>query len=160
MGNTTSSVQGQLSEILSRPYGADNARPFLDHQDREQFIYAPLSLLRQCNLLNFDALNVKLLYSRRPNGRLVATLIVVDSFQYKIVAKVEPKEDGVDQGEAFLEFKRYVEVRLHELLQCSRGWWWGKVLRAATGDGANVPVESPPSYDAARDGSGGGGKKS
>ncbi|SMR62755.1 unnamed protein product [Zymoseptoria tritici ST99CH_3D1] len=162
MSNTTSRVQNQLSQILPQPHGPDNARPFSDHEDREQFIHALLSLLRQCNLLNFDALTVKLLYSRRTDDRLVATLIVVDSVQDKIQAKVEPSEDGKDQAEAFLAFRRYVEVRLYELLQSvPEAGGGGKVQSAATGNGANVPVESPPSYDAAKDGTGGGsGKKS
>ncbi|SMQ54472.1 unnamed protein product [Zymoseptoria tritici ST99CH_3D7] len=159
MGNTTSRVQNQLSQILPQPHGPDNARPFSDHEDREQFIHALLSLLRQCNLLNFDALTVKLLYSRRTDDRLVATLIVVDSVQDKIRAKVEPSEDGKDQAEAFLAFRRYVEVRLYELLQSvPEAGGGGKVQSAATGNGANVPVESPPSYDAAKDGTGGGAK--
>jgi hypothetical protein len=106
---------------------------------------ALLSLLRTCGITHqAPHADLKLLYSRKPNDRIVATLVVLDLFG-AIEAKIEPPKDGKDQAEACLAFRKYVEVRLHEMLQ--------KVPEAGGGrkgegsESAGVPMEQPPSYD-------------
>lgn len=78
----------------------------------------------------------KLLFSRKPNDRMVATLVAMK--MGVIEAKIESRLDGKDQADAFRSFKKHVELRLNELLET--------IPDAAAGPVAGpsvVPVVSP-----------------
>ena len=74
-----------------------------------------LSLVSNNGQTRLDNYEFKLLYARKPNDRVVATLVAIKGGV--IESKIEPPKDGKDSLEAWREFKKHVEGRLHELLE-------------------------------------------
>lgn len=101
-----------------------STKPFSGTKDREQFIWATITVLTQNGALLLGEHQIRLLYSRRANNdRIVARLVAEKDGV--ITTKIEPAGDGRDQAEAFNALRRDVEVRLDRIL-------------------CEVPGESPP----------------
>lgn len=104
-----------------------------------------LSLVSNNGSTKLDDYDFKLLYARKPNDRVVATLVAMKSGV--IESKIEPPKDGKDSLEAFKEFKKHVEARLHELLETVPD----AAMMAGPSNFRNgvAGVDLPPSYDSA-----------
>ncbi|KAK4504736.1 hypothetical protein PRZ48_002698 [Zasmidium cellare] len=123
MGNQHSTQYGNLTRIIPQVmsiWDVDGKSPkpiktFRDEEDRDQFIHSILSLVSNNGATKLDNYEFKLLYARKPNDRVVATLVAIKAGV--IESKIEPPKDGKDSLEAWREFKKHVEGRLHELLE-------------------------------------------
>ncbi|KAK5173827.1 uncharacterized protein LTR77_002508 [Saxophila tyrrhenica] len=122
MGNTQSNQRNyeRLREVMPSVDGGSffdkSNKPFLSDKDRDQFIYATITVLTQNGrLLNLEQHDFRLLYSRRENDRLVARIVA--EREGIIKAQIEPHEDGKDQAEAFKALRRHVELALDKYLK-------------------------------------------
>lgn len=108
-----------------------STKPFSGHKDREQFICASgvstkaisspdvsagaaITVITQNGTLLLGDHEIRLLYSRRGNDRIVARLVAEKDGVIK--TKIEPSTDGRDQAEAFNALRRDVEIRLDRIL--------------------------------------------
>lgn len=91
--------------------------------------------------INLDAASFKLLYTRRENGRMVATVCAMNDMA--VVAKIDPDCDGANQVEAFKALRQFVEVRLYQVLKAVPGGS-GPVSAVAS---LPLRADQPPAYD-------------
>ncbi|KXT07111.1 hypothetical protein AC578_2338 [Pseudocercospora eumusae] len=159
MGNTQSQAYQKISQVLPQinEHGwQDNKwvdmgfKAFCNQGDRDQFIYSVLTVISNNGKKALENHDFKLLFSRKPNDRMVATLVAMK--MGVIEAKIEPALDGKDQADAFRSFKKHVELRLNELLET--------IPDAATAPAAGPSVMSaaakaavpdlPPAYEDGR----------
>lgn len=123
------------------------ARLFANSQDRDQFIYAIIILISSNGRRNLDEASFKVLYGRRSNGRLVATVVAMNDVE--VVAKIEPDGDGVTQVEAFKALREFVEGGLNVLLQGVPGGASSRGDVGSSSAGAGM-ADRPPAYDLAK----------
>lgn len=71
-------------------------------------------MITQNGILLLGDHQIRLLYSRRANDRLVARLVAEKEGIIK--TKIEPTADGRDQAEAFNALRRDIEIRLDRIL--------------------------------------------
>ena len=118
-----------------------------------------LSLVSNNGATKLDNYEFKLLYARKPNDRVVATLVAIKAGV--IESKIEPPKDGKDSLEAWREFKKHVEGRLHELLETVPD----AAMMAGPSNfrdglvGESGVVDLPPSYENAATKAVGDGKR-
>lgn len=98
---------------------------------------ALIAVATQNGLIDLEDHDFRILYARpvENDDRIVARLVAVKDGVIK--AKIEPRADGKDQREAFLAFKKDVEVRLDRILQ---GVPNGSESTSA------APSDAPPAY--------------
>ena len=111
---------------------------------------ATITVLSQNGTLDLKDHDIRLLYSRRDNDRIVAR--IVSEREGVIKAQVEPSRDGKDQAEAFLALRRHVEIKLDYILKDVPGA--SDRFRDDDDDGSNTvagpsrsahtPATSPP----------------
>ncbi|KAK3723471.1 hypothetical protein LTR37_001723 [Vermiconidia calcicola] len=98
-----------------------SSKPFASEKDRDQFIYATISVLSQNGRIDLQNHDFRLLYSRRgeDDDRIVAHIVAEKGGV--ISAQVQPAQDGKDQCEAFKALRRHVEIALEKLLSSVPG---------------------------------------
>ena len=74
-----------------------------------------MTVLSQNGSIDLNNIEVRLLYSRRENDRMVARIVAEREGIVK--AQIAPRDDGKDQAEAFRALKRHVEMSLDRILQ-------------------------------------------
>ena len=72
-------------------------------------------MLSQNGSIDLENHEVRLLYSRRQNERMVARIVAEKEGIVK--AQVAPRDDGKDQAEAFKALRKHVEMCLDRILQ-------------------------------------------
>ncbi|KAF2161052.1 hypothetical protein M409DRAFT_59568 [Zasmidium cellare ATCC 36951] len=168
MGQVPSAPYQNLSRVIPQVHSIwdDGKSPkptktFRDQEDRDQFIHSILSLVSSNGQTKLDNYAFKLLYARKPNDRVVATLVAIKAGV--IESKIEPPKDGKDSLEAWREFKKHVEARLHELLETVPD---AAMMAGPSSfrDGVQSPVvvgaaDLPPSYENAATKGGGDAKR-
>lgn len=111
---------------------------------------AIITVVTQNGFLLLGDHDIRLLYSRRGNDRIVARLVAEKEGVIK--TKIEPKADGRDQAEAFNALRRDIEIRLDKILSEVPG-----ESSASSSTKVDAPaVQSPASPSAPRRGGAGG----
>lgn len=116
------------------------------HVANETDTDAVTTVLTQNGALLLGDHEIRLLYSRRANDRIVARIVAEK--EGVVVTKIEPSDDGKDQVEAFMALRRDIEVRLDRILSMVPGEVHAPVPSspASAREGPSVrraPVERP-----------------
>jgi hypothetical protein len=139
MGNQPSKLYQRLWHCLPNPDNSSswfdkNSKPFANHEDKDQFICnyfhtitmrqrinltstvdAAITVLSQNGKINLEGHDVRLIYSRRDNDRMVARIVAEQEGVVK--AQVAARDDGKDQNEAFLALRKHVERSIDSILK-------------------------------------------
>ena len=100
--------------------------------------------------IDFGEHDFQVLYSRRNNDRIAASLVAIKDGVIR--AKIDPGLDGKTQAEAFMAFRKDVEMRLDRILKSVPSSIPAEAApsRASSSTQAPLsplPADQPPAYD-------------
>ena len=79
------------------------------------YVDSTITVLSQNGTINLENHEIRLLYSRRENDRIVAR--IVSEKEGIVKAQIAPRADGKDQVEAFKALRKHVELCLERILR-------------------------------------------